>query len=52
MEYLVIIGKKAFYTNWYDYKNNYAKGMVVVNLLSNKITFDGKIWIDIEEDYL
>lgn len=52
MNYLIIYQGKAFYTNWYDYENNYVLGMIVINLFTVKISFDGKTWNEIEEDHL
>ena len=58
MQYLIIhidfnTGKpSSFYSDRYDYENNYEAGMIIVNNSSNKITFDGETWEDIEYDHL
>jgi hypothetical protein len=60
MSHLVILqdpetGKRsAFFTRWYDADKHYnpAYSMVVVDLTSLLITFDGKTWEDVEEDHL
>lgn len=52
MNYLILHEGKAFYTNWYDFENNYVPGMVVFNLLSNEYTTDGTTWKPIEQDHL
>jgi hypothetical protein len=59
MRYLVICRntetgeRSAFFTKWFDV-NNYAPDgdMVVVDLFSGTITFDGSAWSAIEYDYL
>lgn len=52
--YLVFdkMGNSCFYTNYYDYENNYIEGSVVFNLLQNTFTTDGITWEEIEEDHL
>lgn len=52
MKYLIIYKSEAFYTDWYSYENNYADGMIVVDIYTHKITFDGLTWKEIEEDNL
>lgn len=52
MNYLILIEGEAFYTNWYDFENNYVPGMVVFNLLTHQYTTDGAFWEDIEQDHL
>jgi hypothetical protein len=53
MNYLIITSHgDPFYTNWYDYDNNYAPGMIVFNLLTCKHTHDGINWIDTTQDHL
>lgn len=52
MQYLVLHNNKAFYTNWYNYENNYNDGMVVFSLLTDTYTTDGINWEEIEEDHL
>jgi hypothetical protein len=42
----------CFFSNYYDFNNHYLPGNIVINLLSNKITFDGVNWQEIEEDHL
>lgn len=53
MNYLILpyVGP-PFYTNWYDFENNYVEGMTVFNLLLHRYTFDGQTWFDIEQDHL
>lgn len=60
MKYLVIVTnpvtgeQQAFYTNWFDADNHFNPdaGMVVVDLTSHLVTFDGETWQDIEDDHL
>jgi len=60
MRYLIQItdpktGKKsAFYTEWYDYNNNYSteNSMIVIDLSKDLITYDGQKWEKIEYDHL
>lgn len=60
MKYLVIATnpitgeQEAFYTNWFDAENHFNPdvGMVVVDLTSHLVTFDGDTWQDVEEDHL
>lgn len=54
-KYLVICkDNTAFCTDWYTYENcwNPEKIHCVVNTWSNKVTFDGEHWLEIEEDHL
>lgn len=53
MNYLIIPKTgNAFYTNWWAFENNYNVGDVVVDLYAQKISHDGKIFENIEEDHL
>lgn len=58
MKYLIIYTdpttgeQSAFFTNWYQYENNWQPGMIVVDRTRQLITFDGETWQDIEEDSL
>jgi len=52
MRYLIIDGKEAFYTNWFDHRNFYKEGQIVVDLHNHKFTTDGRTWTDILEDKL
>lgn len=60
MKYLVIATnpitgeQEAFYTNWFDAEKHFnpAAEMVVVDLTSHLVTFDGNTWQDVEEDHL
>ncbi len=52
MNYLILRDGEAFYTNWFDYENNYNDGMVVFNLLTDTYTTDGINWKEIEQDHL
>lgn len=52
MNYLIIYKKESFYTNWYDFENNYQKGMIVINLLLDQISFDGITFHEIIQDHL
>lgn len=55
MKYLFVThNNEPFYTNWYDYENNYdAESIVCIfDLYSGKHTFDGKTWIETIEDSL
>jgi hypothetical protein len=52
MNYLITGSGEPFYTNWFDFENNYVPGMVVFNLLTCQHTFDGVTWEDTQEDHL
>ena len=53
MNYLIIPkAGTAFYTNWWTFENNYNAGDIVIDLYSQKISRDGKIFETIEEDHL
>lgn len=52
MRYLIIHNKKSFYTNWYDFGNNYVEGMIVIQLHDERISFNGKDFTDIPYDNL
>lgn len=43
-----------FYSNYYDYVNNYDEdaGMVAFDLLNHVFTIDGKTWKAIPENHL
>ena len=51
MRYLIIHNGSAFYTEWF-HPENYVKGMIVINRITSKITFDGLSWKPITEDHL
>lgn len=46
--------KKAFYTNWFDFENNFnpEAGMVVFDLVNHKYIVNSLGWNDIDEDHL
>jgi len=52
MNYLIIYMNRAFYTNWFDAENNFMEGMIIVNQLTGKISFDGIEWNEITQDHL
>jgi hypothetical protein len=54
MKYLIIYqDRTAFYTDYYDYENFWSDEIIcVIDNMSDKITFDGKTWKDIEYDHL
>lgn len=58
MKYLIIYTDAAsgvsssFYTNWYQFENNFQEGMIVVDRTQHLISFDGETWQDIERDNL
>jgi len=53
MKYLIIPkNSKPFLTDWFDYENNYVKGMMVINCTKSLFTIDGKNWEELEEDSL
>lgn len=43
---------EAFTTNWYSYENNYQSDMIVIDLLNGFCAYDGKTWIEVQEDNL
>lgn len=55
MKYLVICkNQSAFYTDWFTFENcwNPETCHCVIDLYSDKVTFDGQNWKDIEIDHL
>jgi len=42
---------ECYYTNWFDEKNHYQEGMVVIDVLDHGY-FNGKEWVEMEEDHL
>lgn len=58
MKYLIIYTdpgtgeRRSFYTNWYQFENNYQDGMIVIDRTQHLISFDGEMWQDIEKDNL
>lgn len=57
MKYLITVSRPHFevwYTNWYDYVNNYDAdaGMYVFNLHDHTYTTNGVDWNPIPEDHL
>lgn len=46
--------QQAFYTNWFDFENNFNSdlGMVVFDLFNHKYLVNSLGWCDIEEDHL
>lgn len=50
MKYLIIHWNNAFYTEWYDYENNYVEGMIIVK--GYEISYNGKDFELIEFDNL
>ena len=54
MRYLVIYkDKKSFTTDWYSYENCWSDDIFcIIDLYEYKITFDGKIFKIINNDYL
>jgi len=37
MQYLIIHREERYYTDWYSYENNYIKGMIVIDLMNDKM---------------
>ena len=55
MKYIIVCkDNTAFYTNWYDYENNWNADTIycVLDVYCDKVTFDGKKWGEIDEDHL
>lgn len=53
MKYLVTQNHfYPFFTNFYDYDNNYVSGMIIYNLENKTYTKDGLNWNKIEIDTL
>jgi hypothetical protein len=46
--------QKAFYTNWFDFENNFNSevGMIVFDLINHKYVVNSLGWSDIDEDHL
>lgn len=51
-KYLIIHDSKPFYTNLYNYENNYVDGMIVIDLYAGDYTTDGVVWIEVQQDHL
>lgn len=54
MRYVIIFRQReAFYTNWFNQDENWCPDILcVVDYLGDRMTFDGKTWIDIKYDHL
>ena len=54
MRYVIILrNREAFYTNWFDPDMNWCPDILcAVDYLGDRMTFDGKTWIDITYDHL
>lgn len=55
MRYFIVFkDDTAAYTDWYDYENLYNPDTIicVVDIATDRITFNGCDWKDIEEDHL
>lgn len=57
MRYLIITkdqnGKQvAFLTKYYEFENHYTPGMIVLDGNTQKISFDGQTWEEVQEDHL
>lgn len=53
MTYLITTpNNPPFLTYYYDFINHFTDGMVVYNLITKQYSYDGKTFIDIEEDHL
>lgn len=52
MSYIIIYDGKAWYTDWYDYENNYKPGMIIIDIHRDRFSVDGTTWKKIEYDHL
>lgn len=54
MQYMVIMkNSSAFMTDWYSHGNCWTEDVFcVVDTLSDRVTFDGEEWIEVEHDHL
>ena len=54
MQYMVIMNDRtAFMTDWYTHENCWTDDIFcIVDTLGDKVTFDGKEWIEAERDHL
>ena len=50
MKYIVVMkDKSAFYTDWYSAENNWCDDVeCIINVVTDKITFNGYDWESIE----
>lgn len=54
MQYIVICkDETAFCTEWFNVENNWSRNIrCVIDLATDRVTFDGETWVDIEKDCL
>lgn len=54
MKYIVVMkDKSAFYTDWYSAENNWCDEIeCIINVVTDKITFNGYDWKSIDIDCL
>lgn len=51
--YLITIpNEPPFVTTYYDFSNHFVEGMVIYNLATLRYSYDGKTFIDINQDHL
>lgn len=48
MRYLIIYQKKAYKTDYYNFKETYLPGMIIID--GGMISFDGQVWDFITEE--
>lgn len=54
MRYIVICkDESAFYSDMFDPENHWSRNIkCVIDLATDRITFDGDSWIEVEKDHL
>lgn len=54
MRYIVICkDESAFYSDLFDPENQWSRNIkCVIDLATDRITFDGDSWIEVEQDHL
>lgn len=54
MRYIIIYRQRqAFYTNWFNPGENWCPDILcVIDYYDDRLTFDGKTWINITYDHL
>lgn len=55
MRYLITFSNNQhppFFTEWYDKKNHYTRGMVIYDIVNQSYSVDGETFTKIEIDHL
>jgi hypothetical protein len=54
MQYIIIYkDETAICTEWFNVENSWSRSIrCVIDLATDRVTFDGETWVDIEKDCL